>query len=34
MTTGAAAAPKPIGNTKDVVARYAGIGDVGFSVVG
>ena len=34
MTTGAAAAPKPIGNTKEVVARFAGIGDVGFSVVG
>jgi 2-keto-4-pentenoate hydratase len=34
MTTGAAAAPKPIGNTKDVVARYAGIGDVSFSITG
>jgi len=28
MTTGAAAAPKPLGNAKDVMARFGGVGDV------
>jgi 2-keto-4-pentenoate hydratase len=32
ITTGAAATPKPLGNASDVVARFAGIGDVHVNV--
>jgi len=32
MTTGAAAAPKPLGDAKDVVARFSGVGDVHVTV--
>ncbi|MBO6782975.1 MAG: hypothetical protein JJ899_06845 [Alphaproteobacteria bacterium] len=32
ITTGAAATPKPLGHASDVVASFAGIGDVAFSV--
>ncbi len=34
ITTGAAAAPKPLGNASNVVASFEGIGDVTFSVDG
>lgn len=32
MTTGAAAAPAPLGQAKDVVARFGGVGDVQVSI--
>lgn len=34
ITTGAAAAPKPLGDAKEVVAKFAGIGEVVFTVEG
>lgn len=34
LTTGAAAAPKPLGGAKDVTARFAGVGDVTVKIEG
>ena len=34
MTTGAAAVPKPLGNAGEVVARFAGVGDVRVTIEG
>ena len=34
MTTGAAATPKPLGEARDVVARFGGVGDVHVTVEG
>jgi 2-keto-4-pentenoate hydratase len=34
LTTGAAAAPSVLGGARDVVARFAGVGEVGFTVEG
>jgi 2-keto-4-pentenoate hydratase len=34
ITTGAAAAPSALGETREVAARYDGVGEVGFSIAG